>query len=92
MTKTPMPLLGRQPNARRCLTSRSRDTIERKRVETATTPTAKKYSLRDLVLDKEKIFMKLDKDIIIGNKTINGEQIFANGRNMEDIFQLKGTS
>jgi hypothetical protein len=63
--------------------------IKREGIESTPTSTTKDDSLRDLVLDKEKIFMKLDKDIIIGNKTINGEQIFANGRNMEDIFQLK---
>jgi hypothetical protein len=88
MTKTPMPLLGRQPNARRCLTSRSRDTIERKRVETATTPTAKKYSLRDLVLDKEKIFMKLNKDIIARHKAIDRKQVSAKSRDMKNIFEF----
>jgi hypothetical protein len=88
MTKTPMPLLGRQPNARRCLTSRSRDTIERKRVETATTPTAKKYSLRDLVLDKEKIFMKLNKDIIVRHKAIDRKQVSAKSRDMKNIFEF----
>jgi hypothetical protein len=88
MTKTPMPLLGRQPNARRCLTSRSRDTIERKRVETAATPTAKKYSLRDLVLDKEKIFMKLNKDIIVRHKAIDRKQVSAKSRDMKNIFEF----
>ena len=88
MTKTPMPLLGSQPNARSRMTSRGYGAAEWKRVEAATTPTAKKDFLRELVLDIEKEFMKFNKDFIIRNKTINGEQISAKVRNNKNIFEF----
>ena len=75
-----MPLLGRQPNAGRSMMPRCYGTAERKRVETATTPTAKKNFLRDLVLDTEKEFMKLNEDIIVRYKAIDREQIIAKSR------------
>ena len=64
-----------------------RNSTKRKRIETTTTPTAKKDVPRDLVLDKEKIFVKLNENIIVGDKAINGKQIFADVRNMKNILQ-----
>ena len=69
MTKTPMPLLGSQPNAGRRMTSRTDGATELKRVEAATTPTAKKDFLHELVLGIEKEFMKFNKDLNVINKT-----------------------
>ena len=83
-----MPLLGSQPNAGRRMTSRTDSATERKRVEAATTPTAKKDFLRELVLDIEKEFMKFNKDLIVRNKTIDGEQISAKVRNKKNIFEF----
>ena len=88
MTKTPMPLLGSQPNAGRRMTSRGDGATEWKTVEAATTPTAKKNFLRELVLDIEKEFMKFNKDLIVRNKTIDGEQISAKVRNKKNIFEF----
>ena len=45
---------------------------------------------RDLVLDTEKEFMKLNKDFVVGNKAIDREQIFAKFMNKENIFKLNG--
>ena len=53
------------------------------------TPTVKKNFLGGLVLNKEKEFMKFHKDIIITDKAINRKKMFANVRNMKDIFQVK---
>ena len=83
-----MPLLGSQPNAGRRMTSRTDGATELKRVEAATTPTTKKNFLRELVLDIEKEFMKFNKDFIVRNKTINGEQISAKIRNKKNIFEV----
>ena len=77
MAKTPMPLLGSQPNAGRCVMPRSYGAAERERIKTTTTPTAKKNLLRDLVLDTEKEFMKFNKDFIVGNKAMDGKQTIA---------------
>ena len=88
MTKTPMPLLGSQPNAGRRMTSRTDSATERKRVEAATTPTAKKDFLHDLVLDIEKEFMKLNEDFIVRNKAIDGEQISAKVGDKKNIFEF----
>jgi hypothetical protein len=63
---------------------------ERKRVETATTPTMKKYFLRDHFLDTEKEFMKLYKDIIVRHEAVNRKQIIAKSRNMKNIFKFDG--
>ena len=90
MTKTPMPRLGSQSNAGRRVVPRCYGAAEWKRVEAATTPTAKKYFLRDLVLDTEKEFMELNEDFVVGNKTIDREQIIAKFRNKENIFKLNG--
>ena len=54
------------------------------------TPTAKKYFFRDLVLDTEKEFIKLNEDFVVGNKVIDREQIVAKFRNKENIFKLNG--
>ena len=88
MTKTPMPLLGSQPNARSRMTSRGYGAAEWKRVEAAMTPTAKKDFLHDLVLDIEKEFMKFNKDLIVRNKTIDGEQISAKVGDKKNIFEF----
>ena len=85
-----MPLLGSQPNAGRRAMPRCYGAAEWKRVEAATTPTAKKYFLRDLVLDTEKEFMKLNEDFIVRNKSIDREQIIAKFRDKKNIFKLNG--
>ena len=82
-----MRLLGSQPNAGRRMTSRG-DGAERKRVEAATTPTAKKNFLRELVLDIEKEFMKFNKDFIVRDKAIDEEQISAKFRNRKIFFEF----
>ena len=56
---------------------------------TATTFTAKKNFPRGLVLNKEKETVKLNKNIIVTDKTKNGEKMLANVRNMKDILQVK---
>jgi hypothetical protein len=60
-------------------------------VEAITTPTEKQNSPGGLVLDIEKITMKLNKDIIIPDKTINKQEILTNMRNMKDIVQTERT-
>jgi hypothetical protein len=50
----------------------------------------KKCSPRGLVLDTEKVTMKFNKDIVIMNKAINRKEVFANMRDVENIFQFKG--
>jgi hypothetical protein len=51
-------------------------------VKTTTTPTAKHDIPRDLVLNKEKMLMKLNENIIVRNTVIDTERTFANIRNM----------
>ena len=85
-----MPLLKSQLNAGRRAVPRCYGAVKWKRVEAATTPTAKKYFFRDLVLDIEKEFIKLNEDFVVGNKVIDREQIVAKFRNKENIFKLNG--
>jgi hypothetical protein len=54
------------------------------------TPTVEQNLLGDLVLNKEKEFMKFHKDIVITNKAINRKKVLANVRDMKDIMQAKG--
>jgi hypothetical protein len=73
MTETLVPLGRLDLDAgRRMASGRRGSSTERKWIKTTLTSTSKKSSPRALVLNKEKMFMKLDKDIIIRNKTING--------------------
>ena len=41
------------------------------------------------VLNKEKMTVKFNKDVIITEKTINGEKMLADVWNMKDVTQLK---
>ena len=51
---------------------------ERDGVESTMTSTVKKDFLRGRVLDKEKETVKFHKNIIIKDKTINGEKMLMN--------------
>ena len=53
------------------------------------TSTVKKNFPCGLVLNTEKMTVKLNKHVIIGDKAINGEEVFANIWNMKNIFQAK---
>jgi hypothetical protein len=50
------------------------------------TSTSKKNSPRALVLNKKEVFVKLDENIIIGNKAMNGEKMLVNMWNVKDII------
>ena len=95
MTETLMPLTRRKLDAGRSVPLMGGSTTKRERIETSTTPTVNEDVLRCLVLNKERMFMKFDEDIIIGNKAINRQQVLPNIRDMKNIFQnkrLRGTS
>ena len=85
-----MPLLGRKADARRRVAPRWDGMLERKRIEAATTPTAKDDFLRDLVLDTEKELMKLNEDFIVRHKAIDRKQTIAKSRNKKNIFKFNG--
>jgi len=53
------------------------------------TSTVQKDFLRGLVLNKEKQTMKFHKNIIVGDKTINGKEVLINVWNMKNIVQTK---
>ena len=74
MTEMLMPL-GRSglDTERRLASGGRRRATKRDGVEAATTSTAKKNFLRGYVLNKEKETVKFYKNIIIKNKSINGQ-------------------
>jgi hypothetical protein len=53
------------------------------------TSTLQDDSPRDLALYKESMTVKFNEHIIIGNKAKNGKEIFANVRDMENVFKMK---
>uniref|UniRef100_A0A0A8XNM1 Uncharacterized protein n=1 Tax=Arundo donax TaxID=35708 RepID=A0A0A8XNM1_ARUDO len=57
-------------------------------IETTLGSTSKEYLLHDLILDKEKIGMKLDKNIIVIGEAMNKYKIFMCIWNMKDIFKM----
>ena len=85
-----VPLTRRKLDAGRCLPLMRGNTTEGKRIETSTTSTVNEDVLRCLVLNKKRMLMKLNEDVIIRNKTINRQLILPNIRNMKNIFQNKG--
>jgi hypothetical protein len=52
------------------------------------TSTVKQNSPCGLVLNTEKMTVKLNKDIIVTNKTIDGKEMLADVRDMKDIIQF----
>ena len=59
---------------------------ERDGVESSLTSTVKQNSPRGLVLNTEKMTVKLNKHIIIGDKVMNRKKMFADVWNMKDVF------
>ena len=51
--------------------------------------TVKKDAPGCLVLYKENMTVKFNKHVIVAKKTINGKKVFANVRDMQDIFKLE---
>jgi hypothetical protein len=58
-------------------------------IEATLTFTAKKNCLRRSILNKEGIRMIFNKSVIIRNKFMNGDKIFLDIRNMQDIVENK---
>ena len=63
--------------------------MKRNSIKTPLASTLKNNFLRGLVLNTEKFTMKFNEDIIITNDPMNGKQIFANVRNMENIVKIE---
>ena len=79
MTETLVPLgRGGLDAERRLAVGGGRRATKRDGVESAMTSTVKKDFLRGRVLNKEKETVKLHKNIIIKNETINGEKMLMN--------------
>jgi hypothetical protein len=60
-------------------------------IKAALTWAAQQHLPRFLVLDQEKIWVKLNKSIIVKGETMNGNDIFVCSRNMKNIIKNKVT-